>query len=187
MSDPKLLILGPAFDPQESERSVACLDAVVLPNATKFVVTRGKFDAGAAAKTFNIDSGYPPEIAMLQTLATSAGCDHRSDPRFRDGYDLFCIRRLLDRHAGFDQLLLMRDPADLAQHWPEMLARASANMFAVSAAGGGNLLLNLADARSGALLDMAWSLYRSGAAYAIQPYGLGTAMGIAREAVDAVA
>jgi hypothetical protein len=187
LSDAKLLILGPALDPQETERSLACLGAIALPNAVKIVVTRGKYDAGTAAKTFNIDSGYPAEIALLQTLATWAGRDHRSDPCFRDGYDLFCIRRLLDRNAGFAQLLLMRDCAGVEQQWPEMLARAADDLFAVSAGDGRNLLVNLADPRSGALLDLVWSLYRSGAAYAIEPYSLGAAMGIAREALDAVA
>jgi hypothetical protein len=129
LSDPTLLILGPALDSSETARSLANLGSVDLPNATKFVITRGKYDAGGAARTFNIDSGYPAEIAMLQSLASAAGCAVRDDPRFRDGYDLFCIRRLLERNAGFDRLLLLREPAGLERSWPEMLAQASANLI----------------------------------------------------------
>lgn len=181
-----LLILGPAFGAEESARSLANLKRVDLPHATKLVVTRGKFDADGAAKTFNIDSGYPAEIAELQTLATSSGHRFRDDPRFRDGYDLFCIRRLLERQSGFDLLLLLRDPNGLEQCWPEMLARASGGLFAVDPDNGRNLLLNLANPRCREMLELAWTLYRSGAAFAMQPYGLAAAMAAARDALDLV-
>jgi hypothetical protein len=187
LPDPSLLILGPAFDAAESSRSVDNLNRVDLPDAVKIVVTRGKFDAGVAVTTFNIDAGYPPEIAALQTVATMAGRRFRDDARFRDGYDFFCIRRLLDKRGGFDRLLLLRDPVDLEQGWPGMAGRAATDLFAVDGETGRNLLLNLAEPRSRAFLTQAWALYATGAAFAIPCYSLATALGVACDAVDLVA
>ena len=186
MSDSALLILGPAFDADESARSLANLARIDLPAGTKFVVTRGKVPTDGTVKTFNIDNGYPAEIAELRTLATFAGRGFRDDPCFRDGYDLFCIRRLLERHGEFDRLLLMRDPDARAAHWPGMQARAADRLFATDA-DDRNLLLNLAEPSCRAMIDMAWALYHSVAAHALHPYGLGTALTAASEAVELVA
>lgn len=186
MPDPALLILGPAFDAGESRRSAENLGRVDLSHTSKFVVTRGKFDAGTVARTFNIDTGYPAEIAQLQSLATSAGHRFRDDLRFRDGYDLFCIRRLLEKHGGFDLLLLLRDPAGLEQAWPDLSERAARNLFAVDETGR-NLVLNLADPLCRAFLEQAWTLYRTGAAFAIPSYDLATALATARDALDLIA
>ena len=186
MSDPGLLVLGPAIDADESAHSLANLVRVDLPGATKFVVTRGKFPTDGPVKTFNIDTGYPAEIAELRTLATFAGHDFRQDPRFRDGYDLFCIRRLLERNGGFDRLLLLRDPDGFEAHWPGVQASAADRLFATDP-DGRNLLLNLADPSSRAMIEMAWALYHSGAAYSLHPYGLAGALTAASEAVEFVA
>jgi hypothetical protein len=181
------MILGPAFDAEESRRSVENLHRLDLTGAVGFVVTRGKFDAGTAVKTFNIDAGYPAEIAELQSLATMAGQRFRYDDRFRDGYDLFCIRRLLAKHDGFMRLLLMRDPAGLEQAWPDLAKRAASELFAVDGKTGRNVLLNLGEPRCRACLEHAWTLFATGAAYAIAPYSLTTALAVAREAADLVA
>lgn len=186
MPDPSLLILGPAFDAGESARSVENLSRVDLPHTSSFVVTRGKFDAGTVLRTFNIDAGYPAEIAQLQSLATSAGRRFRDDLRFRDGYDLFCIRRLLIRHGGSDLLLLLRDPAGLDQVWPDLSERAARNLFAVDHETGRNLVLNLAEPRCRAFLEQAWTLYRTGAVFAIPSYDVATALATARDALDLI-
>jgi hypothetical protein len=187
LPDPALLICGPAFDGQETARSLTNLNRVNLPNATRLVITHGKFDTGGAARTLNVDSGYPAEPPQLQTLAAFAGRSFRTDPRFRDGYDLYCIRRVLEQNAGFDLLLLLRDPAGVERCWPQLLATASENPIAIDGEHDGNLLLNLHNPRCGPLLELAWTSFRSGAACALQPYSLGSMMQSAADALNLVA
>ena len=187
MPDRSVLIVGPAIDEEETARSLANMRDIDLPGATKVVVTRGKFDAEGVAKTFNVDSGYPAEIAELHTLATVSGHGSRADPRFRDGYDLFCVRRLLERYDGFDLLLLLRDPDGLHEGWPDMVSSAAERLFAFGPAEASNLLLNLSEPRFPLFLELAWNLYRMGSAYALQPYSLAHALAAASEAADLIA
>ena len=79
-----------AINAAEFRRTPGDVGGQNLPNATKFVITTGKFDAEKAASTFNIEGSYPAEPAHLQTLARYAAAGP-GEQCFRDGYDLFCF------------------------------------------------------------------------------------------------
>ena len=98
LSEPTILLCGPALDAEESAVSLEVLRQVALPGAAKFLVTTGKFDTEGAAKGFNVEADYPAEPAYLQTLLRWSAAGGLDDPRFRDGYDLYCLGRILARH-----------------------------------------------------------------------------------------
>lgn len=184
MSDPRILLCGPALDPTESANRLEMLRLVALPNATKYVVTTGKFDAQKLAKTFNINAEYPAEPAYLHTLAAWAEFPDRCEPRFRDGCDLFCLRSILAKNGDFDYAILLREAVGFQERWPNLRAGAEGKMFlsfheglsAASDPAAANVLFNLRDKRASRFLDLASELYRTGAVYAMTPYSLERAL-----------
>lgn len=192
MSDARVLICGPAIDAAESADRLDMLGHIKLPTATKFVITTGKFDAHKAARTFNVEADYPAEPAHLQTLARSAETSSWPEPRFRDGYDLFCLRRLLAKHEGFDFAVLLREGTGFDERWSELRSRINGKLFVTfdvkspSAPEGGtstNLLIDLTDKRASVLLDRAGRLYASGTVYAIAAYSLDDTLHLALDAL----
>lgn len=184
MSDPRILLCGPALDAVESACSLEMLQSVTLPNVTKYVVVSGKFNVNKSVKAFNVDTGYPAEPVQLQTLAAWAEVPHRDDPRFRDGYDLFCLRGILAKNGPPDIAVLLRDSLGFDELWPDLLANAQDKMFltfsgskpsAVVDATRQNILFNLQDENVHDLLDLGWDLYATGAVYGISPYSLDAA------------
>ena len=176
MSDHRVILLGPAMDADESERALERLGRIVLPTASKHVVTTGKFDARHLAATFNVEAGYPNEPARLQTLAALAETGD-SQPRFRDGYDLYCLRRFLAKGHEGDFVVMVRDDADLTRVWPELQERIEGRLFLViSEEPNGSVILNLRDPQAAALLETVLELYLSGAVYAMEPYSFSGAL-----------
>jgi hypothetical protein len=187
LSDPRVVLVGSAIDEAGSSASLRTLAALNLPHATRYIVTRGKFDTQNLAKTANVEAGYPSEPAQLQTLASWAECPLRKDPRFRDGYDLYCLRTILARTHEFDYALLIREQSRPQLRWPELLAAIAGTLFLTISSdddiGASNLMLNLADERASAFLDSALELYFTGAAYAISPYSFENALLTAADAL----
>ena len=185
MSDPKILLCGPAIDLQESAARLEMLRQITLPNATKFVVTTGKFDAQKEARAFNVEADYPAEPALLETLAMEAGGSDLRD-RFRDGYDLFCLRRILAVHDGFDLALLLREADRFDDRWPELRCSRNEPFLTFTQQRpdedelnlATNLLVDLRDKRATAFLDRVGMIYASGAAYAMTRYSLDAALSL---------
>lgn len=167
MSDPRVLLCGPAIDAADPGRSLEMLRSVSLPNAVRYLVTAGKFDAGLSSKTFNVEVGYPREPADLQTLAAWAEVPYLEDARFRDGYDLFALRGILVKACPCDFAVLLRDTARFQEMWPALLLEIVDRPFL---ARGSNILFNLRDERTAGVLDFAWELYITGSVYGISPY-----------------
>jgi hypothetical protein len=164
------------------------LRQIAVPNVTKFVVTTGKFDAHKEARAFNIEADYPAEPALLQTLAMEAGGSDLRDQRFRDGYDLFCLRRILEVHDGFDFALLLREADGFDDRWLELRSSIRDKLFLTFVQprperdelnSVTNLLIDLRDKRAAAFLDRVGMIYASGAAYAMTRYSLEEALSLA--------
>lgn len=192
MSEPSILICGPALNAEESAASLDLLRQITLPNAVKSLVTTGKFDVEGAAKTVNVDADYPAELAHLQSLLSWAEGSGLSDPRFRDGYDLYSLRRVLGRFKGADYAVLLRNgAAAFEERWPTLRDNISGRVFLVfgrSSASqtvnpGKNLLIDLTDERTAAVLDGAWELYATGAVYGMEDYSFDLALSTALAAV----
>lgn len=164
------------------------LERANLPNAIKFAVTTGKFDTGGIARTFNVEANYPAEPTILHTLACWAGTLNLHDQRFRDGYDLFCLRRVLREHTKFDLAVMLRDPSGLEDRWTEFLAHLEVHPFMafdgemtqdLTAGTRTNLVVDLRNEQARPLLDVVCELYEAGLAYAIADYSLERAMRLA--------
>ena len=188
MSDPRILLLGPALLPEESETSLKRLQQLSLPNATRLLITIGKFDTRRKALTVNVESGYPEEPALLQTFAAWADVPYGSDPRFRDGYDLFCLRRALERSDDFDFAVLVRSD-DLHLAWPQLRTDVRDQLFSTSAGLQDGverdlIVFNVRDPRRTRFLDVLWDFYISGSAYSLSPYITEEALRLAAEAVQ---
>lgn len=187
MSEPRILLCGPASDAAESEVSLQRLRKIRVPNVSKVVVAIGKFDTGGAATTLNIEAGYPPEPAHLQTHSAWAETSYVSDPRFRDAYDLFCLRRALERDSTFDVAVIVRD-SDFDQRWPDLQATLHDQLFATWGHDGAGLAtflaFNLRDPNTSAFLDLVWEFQWSGAAYSIDPYSSEEALSTVAEALQ---
>lgn len=185
--EPRILLLGPALSADDSAQSLEILSRVTLPNATKYVVTVGKFDAGKIAASFNIESGYPAEPSYLKSLAAWTETSDRSDPRLRDGYDLYCLRELVAKEGGnFDYVILLRETAGFEENWTDPQARVNGKTFlafssALSGGKGPNFLFSLRDQRAIKILDLALEIYFTGAAYAMKCYTLDGALTVAVE------
>lgn len=192
MSEPPILICGPGFDLEDSERSLERIAPISLPNVTKYVITTGKFDTRGIAKGFNVEGNYPSEPTSLATLSAWAGQRVAQDPRARDGFDLFSLRSLLKKNKGFDFVILLRDEAEFEERWPQLQAEVSEGLFLTFGGRPGhsdnaaqrNVLFNVQDKWTSALLDLAWELYASGAVYAISPYSLEGALTTAMDALS---
>ena len=190
MSEESLLICGPGLEAADSEASLQRLGQIGLAGATKVVVTTGKFETDGAAKRINVDADYPPEPAHLQTLLRWAGLNDLSDPRFRDGFDLYSLRRILARHAQSDFALVLRSgAAGFDDAWPELRATLEGRPFLCFGGDGApsrrNLLVDLRDSRTGAALQAAEQLYSTGAVFALAPYSLDAALDAAVAAATA--
>ena len=186
LSEPTILLCGPALDAAESAASLEMLRQVALPGAAKFLVTTGKFDTEGAAKAFNVEADYPAEPAYLQTLLRWSEAGGLDDRRFRDGYDLYCLRRILARHGPFDFAVLLRgDAASLEAGWPELGKEVDGRLFLTFGdEASPSLLVDLQDARAAAFLDTAWRFYVTGAVYGIDGYALDGALGLVLHPID---
>ena len=189
MSNPRVLICGPALDARESANTLEMLRPISLPNATKFVITTGKFETVEGVRPFNVEANYPPEPPYLQTLATLAEMPVFPEPQFRDAYDLFCLRALLAKHPLFDVAVLLRDGSNFESCWPELLDSLAGKLFLPfelrpadnSESPNTNLVIDLRDKRASTFLDQVGRFYASGAAYAIEAYTLEWALHLAME------
>jgi hypothetical protein len=186
LSEPTILLCGPALDDAESAASLEMLRRVALPGAAKFLVTTGKFDTEGAAKGVNVEANYPAETAYLQTLLRWSETGGLADPRFRDGYDLYCLRRILARHGPFDFAVVLRgDTINLEASWPELRSGVDGRMFLTFGDEASlSLLFDLQDSRASAFLDTAWQLYVTGAVYGIEGYALDRSLDLALEAIE---
>ena len=176
MSDARILLCAPALTAGESLAGIERLRALTLPGATKFVVTTGKFDTQKEARAFNVEARYPAETAFLQTLSRWAEELEWPDARFRDGYDLFCLDRIVSENEGYGIAVLLRNGSDVP--WASLLRNLEGQLFLTSqtAENGPNLLINLADHRARGFLDRTVQFYLSGRAYALEPYNLDRAL-----------
>jgi len=192
LPEPSILLCGPAAQTEESAASLDLLRQVGLPNAVKYLVTTGKFDSEGAAKTVNVEGDYPADTAYLQTLLRWAEIRDLHDPRFRDGYDLYCLRRIIARFKGSDYAVLLRNGATaFERQWPKLQKSIRGRLFqtfgrSTAARGqvpGKNLIVDLKDERCADFLDAAWELYATGAVYGINEYSLDFALGTALDAL----
>jgi len=192
LSEPSILICGPALNAEESEASLEMLCQVTLPNAVKYLVTTTKFDSEGRAKTVNVEADYPADPALLETLLHWAGTGDLRDPRFRDGYDLYCLRRILARFKGSDYAVLLRNGASAFEdRWPKLEEGIRGRLFQTFGRSSGargqvpgkNLLINLQHEGSADFLDAAWALYATGAVYGMNSYSPDLALSTALDAV----
>jgi len=161
--------------------ALAMLGQVRLPNATKYVVTAGKFDTGKAAKTFNMDAGYPAAPAHLQTLAVWAEVGS-GDLRPRDARDLWALGEILRREQDFDFALLLRQAADVDEIWPELMRKVEVEPFAVFGSGM-NVMFDVRSDSARELIECLLEFYRSGAVYAIGQYSMDSALAAAAQSL----
>lgn len=192
MSDPRILLCAPALDAAESQAGLDMLRDIELPNATKFIVTTGKFDAQKVARTFNVEANYPSEPARLLSFARWACGAIGPEPRFRDGYDLFCLDGILEQNGGFDFAVLVRDAAGLEQRWLELRASVAGALFltfgpqsaeCTEAADTANVVFNLTHAASRPFRDHVHKLYNEGGFYSLDDYRLDKALQLAVESM----
>ena len=164
------------------------LGEVDLPNVTNFVVTTGKVDVGDNMRTHNVEAGYPQVIPFLTTQSRWAIPGNGMEPRFRDGYDLFCFRGLIRKHSKFEFAILLRGGPKLLARWTELRESVHDKLFSTfggtagAEEGTGNVIVNLRDERSLPFLDLAVDFYRTGAAYGLEEYSLHTALQTAARA-----
>lgn len=185
MPDPRVLICGPAINAAETAEGLEILSGISLDGATKVVVTSGKFDAEGAARTFNAESGYPAYPAQLESLSRWAGVEEWPDRRFRDGYDLINLARILRNEGEFDLAVLLRDGDGFDDRWPTLVSELETDPFLTFAAEDGareSLLLNLRVPTTRSILDLACDFYLSGRSFALSPYSLKAVLDIATEA-----
>lgn len=186
LSESTILLCGPALNAAESAASLEKLRALNLPGGAKFLVTTGKFDTEGVAKGVNVEADYPSEPPFLQTLLTWSDAGGLPDPRFRDGYDLYCLRRVLARFQPFEFAVLLRqDAGNLEERWPELRKSVDGHLFLTFGnQSSPSLLVDLKDARATAFLESAWQLYITGAIYGLDDYAFDRALGLALTAVE---
>ena len=194
MPEPTILCCGPALDPGESASSLEMLRRISLAGAAKFVVTTSKFDAGDDVKAVNVEGSYPAEPAVLQTLVRWAEGDGLQDPAFRDGYDLYCLSRILERHKRFEYAVLLRGGAStFDSRWSALRDEVNDRLvvtFDEDNAGVGiansrpSLLIDLGDERTLDFLAAALELYSTGAVFGMAEYSLDRALSIALSSVE---
>lgn len=185
MPDRRILLCAVARTAEESSSALEMLQSLSRTAATKFLVTTGKFDTQKQARAFNIEAGYPAETALLQTLGRWADVREGQDVRFRDGFDLFCLQRILIENGGFNIAILLRSRSDFEAHWDELLESLEGRLFLTDTTEDEpNLLINVADPRATDFLDRAVQLYLSGRAYSLEHYDLDQALNIAAKVVE---
>lgn len=163
-----------------------------MPNALKFLATTGKFDSQDIAKRVNVDASYPQEPALIQTLGAWAEISTDDDQRIRDSFDLFCLRFLLEKNAGFEFALLLRnDRSDI--ELDVLRRRMGRRLFLVfgspmngadNASAACNVLFRINGERCERFLAYARELYLTGAVYGLAPYSFEEALAMAVEAVE---
>ena len=192
MSDPEILICATSTDANSSLASVELLRNIDIPNVSKFVVVTGKFDTQEARK-FNVEADYPAEPAQLQSIAAWAELSRGPDSRLRDGYDLFCLRSILKKHGPFSHAVLLRGACGFERGWDDLARKLGDKLFLVfgeiepEQAGDDprcNVLFRMNHDQSAALIERAWELYASGAAYAFEDYRFEIALGAAAESLQ---
>lgn len=151
-----------------------------LPKLTKCVLTDAKFDTQRVAKTFNIEANYPPEPALLRTLAGWSGLGDEAAERLADGLQIFALRSVVDRDGPFGTVIVQRNPCDFTQRWAALIEQLGDELYLEL--GKGNVVLNL-NAGSKALLDALWTLYETGAVYGFTGYSFGAALAAAADSV----
>lgn len=174
MSDARILIVTSAIDSHEAAAALQMLMSTNVPNSTKYLAAVGKLDSQKPIKTTNVEARYPTEPVHLQTLCAWAEVSLAADSRFRDGYDLFCLRTVLGNTDPCDYVVLLRDASDLHEHLAEIEESGPDRLFVTwpcRHADAENFIVK-ADHRMTGLLDLAWGLYESGGAYAMLPYSL---------------
>ncbi len=188
MSEPSILLFAPAIDSKETARSLTMLRSITLPNTTKYFATNGQFDGQNPPKSRDVEALYPAALPFLRTLGTWAERSNPSDERFRDGYDLYCLRTILDETEGFDFALLLREVEEFDEQWPELHTNVDGQAFLTFAAlktgspapvAARNVIFDLGDRRVAGLVEAACELYFSGAAYAMPDYCLDDALATA--------
>jgi hypothetical protein len=183
-----ILVCGPALDKHETLRSVDILREVDLPNSTSFVVTTGKVEVAPGIRTHNVEAGYPLDLPFFRTQSSWAHPGRTEDLCFRDGYDLYCFRGLLRKHPAFQLAILLRKGPHLRARWDGIEQALAGNPFVTFGAApgddgeNGNLLVDLRHERAMTFLDLAVDFYRSGAAYAVDPYTLNGSLKLAAQA-----
>lgn len=190
MSDPSLLICAAAVDSRESEAQLDALRRLSIANSSKFLVVTGKFDTRKDAQAFNVEAKYPAETAHLQTVARWADISFGPDPHFRDGYDLFCLRRVLEAQGDFGLALLWRDGMDFTEHWPKLGENIGDSLFltfgggkAAGGSAGPNLLVNMEHPSALSFLSRAVDFFMTGRSFAIEPYSFARSLELAAETV----
>lgn len=189
MSDPRVLLLGTAIAETEATERAELLANAVVPNSAKYLAVAGKFEAPDQVKTFNVERGYHSAPEDLRTSAMWAGAESSGGPRFRDGYDLYCLRRILEMAEAYEVAAILRDDALSVQAFGGLTAELRARPFltiarpvgASDGLGWSAVLFDLNSADRG-FLELAWELYFSGAVYAMSPYSLNNALTVAWDA-----
>jgi hypothetical protein len=187
LSEPRVLICAPATESAEAAAILDGLHTISLPNATKVLLTSGKFDAAQVAQTFNVESGYPAYPAQLETCSRWAEVDHWPDERFRDGFDLINLKRVLDKQDAVDLAVLLRDPVHLDETWPALLSELgdqSYRLFGATELGvSRSFLLNLQSQAAREIFEIACEFYLSGRSYAVSPYSMEALFEVATDAL----
>jgi hypothetical protein len=179
-----ILLCIPALNGVESVKCRELVRQITLPNATKFIVANGKFDAEGAAKTLNIESGYPSGPAHLQTLSAWAEVDVGTDPRFCDGYHIYALRTLVAKESGFDYAILLRQESGLQDRWTELRTELDNGLFLTFgdqpwASAQPNVIFNVGHADGIRFLKCLSDLFETGIVYGLSPYSLHAALSAA--------
>jgi hypothetical protein len=187
LPEPHIVIVAPASRVDNSEASLAMLREINLPGVLKYVVTYGKLDTAEAAKTINVETGYPPEPPLLETLSAWALPASSTDDRLSDGFDLHCLLRILDKlKVEVSYAVILRESTGFEQGWPALKTAVDGRQFVSFAQGlpqsgesARNVVFDLTDLRNRVLLDFTWELYLSGMSYALSSYSLDRALATA--------
>jgi hypothetical protein len=189
LSESVILLCCPQLGVEASTKNEELLRAT-LPNAKKFVLSEGKSEFPEGTKAFKVDRDYPAALPFLQTLARWAECFDASEPRLRDGYDLYGLTEIIEQNAKAGYALLLRDATGIADQWQSLLTQVRGQIFVSFGEEGGvdpdvtarrNVLIDLKDARAPEFLKHALQLYLTGAVYSLVPYSIETALSIVRD------
>jgi hypothetical protein len=176
----RILLIGPVPSRIEPADALELLRPADLPKLTKCLLTDAKFDTKRAAKTFNIEADYPPETALLRTLAGWSGLGDDAAEALADGLEVFALRSVVDRDGPFGTVIVQRSPSDFTQRWSALIEQLGNELYLEL--GQGNVVLNL-NAGSKALLDALWTLYETGAVYGFSDYSFSAALAAAADSV----
>lgn len=191
MSESVLLLCCPQVSAEPSTKNEELL-RVTLPNTTRFVLSEGKSERLEGTKAFKVDRDYPAALPLLRTLARWTESFDSSEPRFRDGYDLFGLTEIIRQNANADYAVLLRDAVGVADEWQSLRSRVRGQIFVTFGEGGAvdpdvtarrNVLVDLKDARAHEFLRHALQLYLNGVVYSLSPYSIETALSIVRDSM----